>query len=82
VPKSPLRRKSAYTPPPSKAPVRVGSPRWVAPLMVSMFVIGLVWIVVYYVTQARWPVEAFGNWNLAAGFGFILAGFALSTRWK
>jgi hypothetical protein len=23
-----------------------------------------------------------GNWNLVVGFGFIVAGFALSTQWR
>lgn len=81
MPKSPLRRKSAYTPPPTKAPVRVGSPRWLVPLMVALFVVGLAWIVVYYVTSAAYPLPI-GNWNLAAGFAFIIAGFGLSTQWR
>lgn len=82
MPRSPIRRKSAYTPPPTKAPVRVGSPRWVAPLMVTLFVLGLIWIVVYYVTQQAYPIAGLGHWNMGIGFAFILAGFAVSTQWK
>jgi len=62
--------------------VKLGSPRWLAPLMVTMMVLGLLWLVVYYVTQTEYPVESIGNWNMAVGFGLIAIGFALATRWK
>jgi hypothetical protein len=84
VPKSRIRRRSVFTPPTSdqaKA-VRIGSPRWLVPLMVGCFVLGLLWVVVYYVTQADYPVGSLGLWNMAIGFGFIIVGFGLSTRWK
>jgi len=42
----------------------------------------LAWIITYYVTDTRWPVEALGNWNMAIGFGLIAIGFGLATRWK
>ena len=62
------------------------SPRWLAPLMLVLFGIGVLWLVVFYITQARMGglpgVSEIGNWNLLVGFGFILAGFALSTQWR
>lgn len=84
MPKSRIRRRSVFTPPPSdqaKA-VRIGSPRWLVPLMVGCFVLGLLWVVVYYVTQADYPIGSLGLWNMAIGFGFIIVGFGLATRWK
>ena len=62
--------------------MKLESPRWFAPLMVSFMLVGLIWVVVYYVTQTEYPIESIGNWNMAVGFGFIAVGFALSTRWK
>lgn len=50
--------------------------------MLAMFLIGLVWIVTYYVTSGSWPVESWRNWNILVGFGFIAAGFGVSTQWK
>ncbi|HEX6919457.1 MAG TPA: cell division protein CrgA [Actinomycetes bacterium] len=83
MPKSRIRRRSAYTPPPEKnTAVRIGSPRWLVPAMVSCFVLGLIWIVVYYVTQTDYPIGSIGNWNMAIGFGLVGVGFGLSTRWK
>ena len=82
MPKSRLRRRSSYTPPAEHNAVRVGSPRWLVPAMIVCFVVGLLWIVVYYITQTDWPIGSIDNWNMAIGFGLIMAGFALSTKWK
>jgi Cell division protein CrgA len=83
VPKSRLRRRSAFTPPsPSQKAVRIGSPRWLAPAMVTCFVLGLAWVVVYYITQTKFPIEGLGVGNMGVGFGLIIVGFVLSTRWK
>jgi hypothetical protein len=82
VPKSRIRRKSAYTPPPAPAGPDVPK-RWIAPLMLAMFLIGLVYIVVYYLAGSNIPfMEGLGNWNILVGFAFIGVGFALATRWK
>ncbi|MGH3327576.1 MAG: cell division protein CrgA [Streptomycetales bacterium] len=82
MPKSRIRQKSDYTPPPSRSPDKRPSPPWLAPLMVACFILGLAWIVVFYVTNGEFPVAAIGNWNMVAGFGFIAGGLALSTQWR
>ena len=84
MPKSRIRRRSVFTPPPSDHPkaVRVGSPPWLVPVMVGCFILGLLWVVVYYVTQTEYPIEAIGLWNMGVGFGLIIVGFGLATRWK
>jgi uncharacterized membrane protein len=85
VPKSRLRKKSDYTPPPSGTTVTVkldSGHSWVAPLMLALFLLGLAWIVTYYVTSADWPVKSWHNWNILVGFGFIAGGFGVSTQWK
>ena len=46
---------------------------WVAPVMLALFLIGLAWIVVFYVTDGSLPIDALGNWNIVVGFGFIAA---------
>lgn len=50
--------------------------------MLALFAIGLAWIVVFFVTDGTLPVESLRSWNVAVGFGFIAAGFAVSTQWK
>ncbi|MEU7132832.1 cell division protein CrgA [Streptomyces sp. NPDC046261] len=84
MPKSRIRKKDDFTPPPAKQQnIRLTTGRrWVAPLMLAMFLIGLAWIVVFYVTSGDMPVESLKNWNIVVGFGFIAAGFVVSTQWK
>jgi len=57
---------------------------WFLPVMLGLMLLGLLWIVVFYVTAGgyRLPIPALGNWNLAIGFALIIAGFAMTTRWR
>ena len=63
-----------------------GNPAWLVPVMLGLMVVGLVWIVTYYLTAARvgggFPIPALRQWNLAIGFALSIAGFGLTTRWK
>ena len=58
------------------------SPRWLAPVMLAMFLLGLAWFVVYYITQTKYPVPNLGAWNMGIGFVFVGIGFSLATRWR
>ncbi|HYO85839.1 MAG TPA: cell division protein CrgA [Dermatophilaceae bacterium] len=58
------------------------NPAWYAPVMVGLMVLGLIWIVMVYLSSGRLPVAAWGNWNLAAGFGLIIVGFLMTTNWR
>jgi len=52
--------------------------------MVACFVIGLAYIVVFYVAGYQIPVmrDLSSLINVGIGFAFIIAGFILATRWK
>ena len=80
MPKSRVRSKAVYTPPPRSAKAQV-SPRWLVPTMLGFLLLGLAWISTYYISNQNLPVQAFGAWNLVVGFGFIVSGVALSTKW-
>jgi hypothetical protein len=83
VPKSRIRKKNTFTPPPEKkATVKVRTTTWVVPVMLALFLVGLAWIVVFYLTGAEFPIRAIGNMNIVIGFAMIAAGFAVSTQWK
>jgi hypothetical protein len=87
MPKSKIRKRQVYTAPTNTSslePVKIGSPAWLAPLMVTMFIVGLLWIVVFYVTQGDTPVHRPFDalWNVLIGFGFIGIGFTIATRWR
>ncbi|HVN13511.1 MAG TPA: cell division protein CrgA [Kineosporiaceae bacterium] len=82
MPESRVRKKAPYTPPAGKSQARKPNPRWFAPVMVGLMVLGLIWVVVFYVSQTAYPIPGIGNWNLVIGFGFLLAGFGMTTRWR
>ena len=88
MPVSRKRKKAAAYTPSSSTPVsgpkkKGPSPVWLAPLMLTLFGIGVLWLVVFYITQGDMPlVSGLDNWNLLIGFGFIIAGFAVSTQWR
>ena len=90
MPKSKVRKKSVYTPPEGVLPSRAArtravepSPRWYAAVMVGLMLIGLLWIVVYYVAGDQIPVMvSLGAWNFAIGFGAMVAGLVMSMRWR
>ncbi len=76
---SPTLDRPAATPARKKGP----SPRWLAPLMLVLFGIGILWLVVYYLSEGNMPVAGeLGAFNLLVGFGFIILGFVLSTQWR
>lgn len=62
------------------------NPTWWAPVMVGLMVVGLLWIVVFYMgtdnIDNALPIPGIGYWNLGIGFGMIMAGFMMTTRWK
>ncbi|MCX6406321.1 MAG: cell division protein CrgA [Propionibacteriales bacterium] len=60
--------------------------RFAAPLMIASAVIGLLWIVVFYVisgTDITIPVYSdLGDWNIVIGMGFIVAAFGFAMKWE
>jgi len=63
------------------------NPAWFKPVMFGFMILGLVWIITYYVTSAQYPLGAgtpinLENWNILIGFGIAMVGFMMSTRWK
>ncbi len=80
MPKSRTRSKAVYTPPQKSAKSKV-SPRWLAPTMLGCLLLGLAWIATFYVSNGALPISAMGSWNLVVGFGFLVGGVVLSTKW-
>ncbi|MGC5344240.1 cell division protein CrgA [Streptomyces sp. DT24] len=84
MPKSRIRKKADFTPPAAKQAtnIKLTNRSWVAPVMLAFFLIGLAWIVLFYVTDGSLPIKGLKNWNIVVGFGFIAGGFGVSTQWK
>ena len=59
------------------------SPPWYGGLILAMFVLGIVWLLVYYLSNGGvLGLENLGGWNLMIGFGFVVVGLGLATRWR
>ena len=86
MPKSRIRKKKKDSRPrlvlDEENPLELESPSWLAPVMVGAFLLGLVWIVIFYLTQTAYPIPGIGAWNMFVGFAFIGVGFSLATRWR
>lgn len=91
MPKSKVRKKND-APPRAEALRTSGrqpapSPSWYPIVMASIMVIGLAYLVVYYLTSSgtdpRVPVMAdLGSWNFAVGFGVMLVGLVMAVKWR
>ncbi|MER6824914.1 cell division protein CrgA [Streptosporangium sp. NPDC000563] len=81
MPKPKTRKKPVYTPPQTSQQIKV-SPRWLAPVMVTCWIVGILWIAAYYVAPTAPLLRDLQNWNLLVGFAFIIFGVVLSTRWR
>jgi hypothetical protein len=63
----------------------LGRGRGVVIGMLGCFLIGLVWIVVYYMAGQPTSLPVFRNldaYNLVVGIGFMAVGFVYATRWE
>lgn len=74
--------RKATTRPPATPGTAAPSPSWWAPTMVTLMIVGLVWVVVTYLWKGAIPVPGIGNWNLGIGFSLVLAGFLMTMRWR
>lgn len=56
---------------------------WVPYVFVPLGLIGVIWLVVFYIVGDNVPVmSAIGNWNFLIGLGLIAASFFVATLWK
>ena len=63
----------------------LGRGRGVVVGMLGCFLLGLIWIVVYYVTSQEGNVPLIaelGNYNLLVGVAFMAVGFVYATHWE
>ena len=75
----------------SKKPVNPGAGAWVLPTLLTLLILGILWLVVYYLTaslgiyipiiSAATSEGGLGGWNIVVGMGFIAAAFIVATQW-
>ena len=83
MPESKGRAKPAYTPPPQRhSKTAKPNPPWFVPVMLGLMVLGLLWVVTFYVTETKYPIPGIEYKNLIIGFGLMISGFLMTTRWR
>jgi hypothetical protein len=63
----------------------LGRGRGVVVGMLGCFLIGLIWIVLYYITGSSLSIPLLadlGQYNLVVGIGFMAVGFVYATHWE
>ncbi len=58
------------------------NPVWFTPIMIGLMLVGLVWVLVFYLSGSVLPIPGAGAWNLVIGFGLAFVGFLMTTRWR
>ena len=84
MPESKGRAKPAYTPPAKRSSkATMANPPWFVPVMLGLMLLGLLWVVTFYVTQPDgYPIPSLQYWNLGIGFTMMISGFMMTTRWR
>jgi len=81
-----MARTSARSKSESTPTVQSGDPVpnavWFKPVMFGFMLVGLTWIIVYYMSQASLPIASLGTWNIVVGFGIMFIGFLMTMRWR
>ena len=73
-------RGSSAKPKKIKAP---SSRRWVPPTFITVGLLGVAWLITYYVAGPQIPyMSDLGNWNILIGMGGMAAAFIIATLWK
>lgn len=88
MPKSKIRKKAIRAVPSDRrTPLKVKAAGPSHPVylvvMLGLMLLGLAWMVVYYIAQEKIPlINMLGAWNFAVGFTLMIAGLLMTTRWR
>ena len=63
------------------------NPTWYKVAMFGFMILGLIWILVFYISSARYPLGSatpinLSNWNILVGINFALGLFVPGISWE
>ena len=64
------------------APDADPTPVWYKIIMFGLIVIGLLWLILWYLLDFSYPIPGIGYWNVAVGIGLMMVGLIMTTRWR
>jgi uncharacterized membrane protein (DUF485 family) len=62
-------------------PKKKVTPKWLVPVFVTLLIVGLLWVVVFYITNT-YPIPGIHSWNILIGFVIMLTGFIMTMWWQ
>ena len=81
-----MARSTTRTKPERPQTARTGddapNPIWFKPIMFGFMLLGLAWLLVFYISGGMFPLAELGNNNIWIGIGIMLIGFLMTTRWR
>jgi hypothetical protein len=70
----------------AKKPKAPSNRQWVPPTFITVGLVGVMWLVVYYLTASVGITipyfSALASWNVLIGMGLMAASFGIATLWK
>lgn len=87
MPKSKVHKKAVYTPPADQSKTKAKAvgpshPAYIA-VMLGMIVLGLIWLVVYYLAMDQIQfMSDLGGWNILIGFAPMIIGLVMTMKWR
>ena len=93
MPKSKVRKKTTTVPTATRttqaesaslrAKVAAPSGPVFLSIMLGLFIIGLLWLIVFYLWGDGIPfMQDLGNWNFGIAFALLIAGLIMTMRWR
>ena len=61
------------------------NPVWFKPIMFGFMLLGLLWIIVFYISSGQLPLplpRGQESWNILIGFGIAFIGFIMTLWWR
>ena len=70
----------------SRTPVKIntgGTPLWYKIIMFGLMILGLAWLIVFYVAGSQIPfLQELGPWNYLIGFSGLILGLLMTMGWR
>ena len=57
------------------------TPLWYRVIMFSLMIIGILWIMTFYISSSAFPIPGIASWNIVIGVGLMMVGLLMTTRW-
>ena len=57
------------------------NPRWWVPTALGLMLLGLVWVMTYYISSGAYPIPNVDAINIVVGFPYIMVVLNIMSRW-